>query len=107
MAYEDVDMRNCPSGGPGGGDVQAAGVPCALARRLRIPVGAGGFEDLTEPGVQKNVYRPWLATGSYKDPKPQAAIGWTCFKSFDPDGSWGIQHVCWNGTGGIVLFTFF
>lgn len=104
LAFEEPRFKQCPDGGPGGGEVSASGVSCALARQLRLPVGAGGAFKYGA-GVQEAVYRPWLARGSFTDPTPVRAMGWTCHKWFDPDGRAAVRHVCWSDEGGIVLFT--
>ncbi len=80
----------------------AGGVSCAVARDLRLP--ADGFPTHYARAGEA-LYRPWLAAGKFTKPKPQQPIGWTCLQSYDPKGSLGgVRHVCWNETGGVVLF---
>lgn len=102
LAFEDVAMRQCEDRGPGGFDLMASGISCRAARQLRLPLGSRTFSSYRRAG--EGVYRPWLATGRFTDPKPTEPIGWTCWHRWDPETpQGGVRHVCWSGSA-IVLF---
>lgn len=106
FAYQQLPLKRC-AGGSGGSGVIVSGTSCTTGRQLRLPVEGAYYRPAAKAGgVRQNVYRPWLAAGSFTNPLPKRPLGWTCFKHFDPQGSEGIRYVCWNSHGGIVLFTF-
>lgn len=51
------------------------------------------------------MYRPWLASGTFADPKPTEPTGWTCWQEYDPESRIGIQHLCWKGPAMVVFKT--
>ena len=102
LAFEDVAMRQCEDRGPGGFDVMTSGISCRDARRLRLPLGSRTFSSYRRAG--EGVYRPWLATGRFTNPKPTEPMGWTCWHRWNPQApEGGTQHVCWSGSA-VVLF---
>lgn len=102
LAFEDVVMTHCGDRGPGGFNLMASGITCAETRQLRLPLGGGGAPSYRR--AFEGVYRPWLATGGFVNPKPTEPIGWTCWHRWDPEApQGGVRHVCWNGAA-TVLF---
>jgi hypothetical protein len=105
LVFRDALLMRCGDKGPGGFDLMASRVSCERARRLRVSLGARSFSSWGRPG--EAIYRPWLATGTVSNAEPVRAIGWTCWKRWDPTSKIeaGIRNVCWSDDGAIVLFT--
>lgn len=106
LAFEEVPIERCPSGGPGGFDITASGIPCAEARALRLPLGAGPLgKQRAEGSPRATTYRAWIATGPFTDPKPKRPTQWTCLKRFNSTAAEGVRHTCWNESGDSVAFS--
>jgi hypothetical protein len=103
LAYEQVALDQCEGKGGGGFDVAASGIPCTEARQLRYTLGSLGFSSYRRRG--EGVYRPWLASGKYTNPKPIEALGWTCWHQWNPKAGTGIQYVCWKGQATVLFKT--
>jgi hypothetical protein len=108
-----VKLTHCR--GPGAADIEVSGISCGKALGVEGVLEARWIA--SDPckassrapsclTLRQAVYTPWVVNRRSPPLKPTKAIGWTCWAGFDPEGSQGIEHVCWRGSS-VLLFEIF
>jgi hypothetical protein len=102
VAQVSLPLSHCSDSGPGGYDVLVSGISCEEGRSLRRPF-VHFFRHVHD--VRESVYSVWTARGPLGHLVPVKATRWRCWAGLDPEGSVGIWHACWRGSG-LLLFKF-